>query len=605
LCSFLLRKKWSFERDGNMKATELRQKYIEFYKSKLHVHIPSGSLQPENDPTILFTTAGMHPLVPYLMGASHPAGKRLTNSQKCIRTQDIDEVGDDWHCTFFEMLGNWSLGDYFKVDAINWTYEFLTKVLPFKPEQLACTVFAGESSATGDIPFDETSYNAWLALGIPKERVFKLPREDNFWGPVGGAGPCGPDSESFFIARDFCKLEDPNCSPACKCGRYVEICNNVFMEYEKKKDGGFVKLPKPNVDFGMGLLRVCSILSGSSSVYESSIYEPAMTFIKEKCPDLKKTEHRIIVDHIQAALFAIADGVLPSNVGSGYIVRRVLRRAFRLANKARLEPVYIDRLVDSFIGVYDGHFQEVASKRNAIVGAIREEEEKFSKALGQGLKHLEKELSKITGDVIDGNMAFFMFETFGFPLEVTQEIAAERGLKVDVETFNKAFEEHQAKSRMAGEKLFKGGLADSSEESTKLHTATHLLHEALRRILGDHVEQKGSNITPERLRFDFSHPEKMSPEQVKSVENLVNDQIKKSMEIELKEMSLDEAKAKGAIGLFENKYGERVNVYFMGDFSTEVCGGPHVKNTRELGSFKIQKEEASSRGIRRIKAALI
>jgi alanyl-tRNA synthetase len=587
-----------------MKATELRTKYIEFYKSKMHAQIPSGSLQPENDPTILFTTAGMHPLVPYLMGTSHPAGKRLVNSQKCVRTQDIDEVGDDWHCTFFEMLGNWSLGDYFKVEAIDWTYEFLTKVLPFKPEQLACTVFAGESSEAGDIPFDSVSYNAWLKLGIPKERLFKLPREDNFWGPVGGAGPCGPDSESFFITRDHCKLNNPACSPACKCGRYVEICNNVFMEYEKKKDGGFLKLPKPNVDFGMGLLRVCSILSGSSSVYESSIYEASMTFIREKCPDLKLTEHRIIVDHIQAALFAIADGVLPSNVGAGYIVRRVLRRAFRLANKAHLEPQYIDRLVDFFISAYDGHYQEIVTNRNAIVGAIRDEEEKFSKALSQGLKHLEKELTKVSGEIIAGSMAFFMFETFGFPLEVTQEIAAERGLKVDVETYNKAFEEHQAKSRMAGEKLFKGGLSDSSEASTKLHTATHLLHEALRRTLGTHVEQKGSNITPERLRFDFSHPEKMTPEQIKTVEDLVNVQIHKAMDIELKEMTLEEAKSKGAIGLFENKYGDRVNVYFMGDFSTEVCGGPHIRNTRELGSFRIQKEEASSRGIRRIKAVV-
>jgi alanyl-tRNA synthetase len=584
-----------------MKATELRAKYIEFYKSKSHSQIPSGSLQPENDPTVLFTTAGMHPLVPYLMGAPHPAGKRLVNAQKCIRTQDIDEVGDDWHCTFFEMLGNWSLGDYFKAEAIEWTYEFLTKVLPFKPEQLACTVFAGEN----DIPFDETSYNAWLKLGIPKERLFKLPREDNFWGPVGGAGPCGPDSETFFITRNHCILKNPECSPACKCGRYVEICNNVFMEYEKSKDGTFIKLPKPNVDFGMGLLRVCSILSGASSVYESSIYTPAMSFIREQTPALKFQEHRIIVDHIQAAMFAIADGVLPSNVGSGYIVRRVLRRAFRLANKAHIEPHYIDRLVDLFIGVYDGHYQEVTTKRNALVGAIREEEEKFSKALGQGLKHLEKELTRISGTAIDGKLAFFMFETFGFPLEVTQEIAAERHMSVDVESFNKAFEEHQAKSRMAGEKLFKGGLADTSEESTKLHTATHLLHEALRRVLGPHVEQKGSNITPERLRFDFSHPDKMTPDQIKAVEELVNEQIKRSLPIALKDMSLDEAKAQGAIGLFESKYGDRVNVYFMGDFSTEVCGGPHVENTKDLGGFKIQKEEASSRGVRRIKAVVM
>ena len=583
-----------------MNANELRKKYIDFYKTKAHTQIPSGSLQPENDPTVLFTTAGMHPLVPYLMGAHHPSGKRLVNSQKCIRTQDIDEVGDDWHCTFFEMLGNWSLGDYFKEEAISWTYEFLTKVLPFKPERLACTVFAGEAA----IPFDETSYNAWLKLGIPKERVFKLPREDNFWGPVGGAGPCGPDSETFFITKDHCVLKNPECSPACKCGRYVEICNNVFMEYEKKQDGNFVKLPKPNVDFGMGLLRVCSILSGSSSVYESSIYDPAMTFIKEKAPTLNRQEQRIVVDHVQAAMFAIADGVLPSNVGAGYIVRRVLRRAFRLANKAHLEPQYIDRLVDSFIGVYDSHYQEVTSKRNALVGAIREEEEKFSKALGQGLKHLEKELTRLTGNQIDGKLAFYMFETFGFPLEVTQEIAKERGLSVDITAYNQAFEEHQAKSRMAGEKLFKGGLADTSEESTKLHTATHLLHEALRRVLGTHVEQKGSNITPERLRFDFSHPDKMTPEQIKAVETIVNEQINRGLEIDLKDMSLEDAKAKGAIGLFENKYGDRVNVYFMGDFSTEVCGGPHVKNTRDLGGFKIQKEEASSRGVRRIKAVV-
>lgn len=588
-------------KDMVMKAQELRQKYIEFYKAKAHAPIPSGSLQPENDPTVLFTTAGMHPLVPYLMGAPHPSGKRLVNSQKCIRTQDIDEVGDDWHCTFFEMLGNWSLGDYFKTEAINWTYEFLTKVLPFKHEQLACTVFAGDS----EIPFDDVSYNAWLKLGVPSSRIFKLGREDNFWGPVGGAGPCGPDSETFFITRDHCTLKNPECSPACKCGRYVEICNNVFMEYEKKQDGSFVKLPKPNVDFGMGLLRVCSILSGSSSVYESSIYNESMAIIRQKAASLTVTEQRIIVDHIQAAMFAIADGVMPLNIGAGYIVRRILRRAFRLANKAHMEPHYIDQLVDAFVTAYDGHFPELSTKRNAIVGAMREEEEKFSKALGQGLKHFEKELLKLNGKTIDGKLAFFMFETFGFPLEVTQEIAKERGLVVDVEVYNKAFEEHQAKSRMAGEKLFKGGLADTSEESTKLHTATHLLHEALRRVLGPHVAQKGSNITPERLRFDFSHPDKMTPEQIKAVEDLVNEQIKRGLTISLKDMSLDEAKTAGAIGLFEDRYGDRVNVYFMGDFSTEVCGGPHVKNTKELVGFKIQKEEASSRGVRRIKAVLI
>lgn len=585
-----------------MKSSELRSKYIEFYKSKDHAVIPSAPLQPENDPTVLFTTAGMHPLVPYLMGAPHPSGKRLVNSQKCIRTGDIDEVGDDWHCTFFEMLGNWSLGDYFKTEAIGWTYEFLTKVLTFKPEQLASTVFAGEEG----IPFDEVSYNAWLKLGIPKERIFKLGREDNFWGPVGGAGPCGPDSETFFITRDHCTLKDPNCSPACKCGKYVEICNNVFMEYEKKQDGSFVKLPKPNVDFGMGLLRVCSILSGAKSVYESDVYTPAMNYLKEAAPSLSEREKRIVADHTLAAAFSISDGVLPSNVGAGYIVRRILRRAFRLANKSGMEPHFVDHLVDRYTQVFGGHYPDFASKRNGIVGAIREEEEKFAKALGQGVKHLEKELVKMpaTEKTIDGKLAFFMFETYGFPLEVTQEIAEERGLKVDVDAFNKAFEEHQAKSRMAGEKLFKGGLADTSEESTKLHTATHLLHEALRRVLGKHVEQKGSNITPERLRFDFSHPDKMTPEQIKAVEDLVNEQIKRQLDIRLEDMTLEEAKSKGAIGLFEDKYGARINVYFMGDFSTEVCGGPHVKNTKDLGHFKIQKEEASSRGVRRIKAVV-
>lgn len=585
-----------------MKSSELRSKYLEFYKSKAHTVIPSAPLQPENDPTVLFTTAGMHPLVPYLMGTQHPAGKRLVNSQKCIRTGDIDEVGDDWHCTFFEMLGNWSLGDYFKEEAINWTYEFLTKVLPFKPEQLASTVFAGE----GDIPFDETSYNTWLKLGLPKERIFKLGREDNFWGPVGGAGPCGPDSETFFITRDYCKLKNPDCSPACKCGRYVEICNNVFMEYEKKKEGGFVKLPKPNVDFGMGLLRVCSILSGARSVYESDIYAQAMKFLADSAASLDMHERRIVSDHILAAMFSIGDGVTPSNVGAGYVVRRILRRAFRLANKAGMDPHFVDHLIDGYVAAFNGHYPEINEKRNTVVGIIRDEEEKFGKALGQGLKHLEKELLRMPQGtkVIDGKTVFSMFETFGFPLEVTQEIAAERGLSVDVEAFNKAFEEHQAKSRIAGEKLFKGGLADTSDESTKLHTATHLLHEALRRVLGPHVEQKGSNITPERLRFDFSHPDKMTPDQIKAVENLVNEQIQRGLDIKLEDMTLEEAKARGAIGLFEDKYGARINVYFMGDFSTEVCGGPHVKNTKDLGGFKIQKEEASSRGVRRIKAVV-
>lgn len=584
-------------------AASLREKYLAFYKARQHAEIPSASLQPENDPTVLFTTAGMHPLVPFLMGAPHPLGRRLVNSQKCIRTQDIDEVGDDWHCTFFEMLGNWSLGDYFKKDAITWTHEFITNVLGFDQNKLAVTVFGGDS----ETPADEDSYSVWRSLGYPEERIFKLGRKDNFWGPVGTGGPCGPDSETFFITRDYCTLNNSDCSPACNCGRYVEICNNVFMEYNKQADGSFTKLPQPNVDFGMGLLRVAAIMNGSSSVYESDIYANAMTYLTQTAPDLSKTGRRIIADHLQAALFAISDGVVPSNVGAGYIVRRVLRRAFRLANQVGLEPQYIDSIVDGFINVYESHYPELTKKRNAIIHEMRDEEQKFAKALGQGLKHLEKELARMPAGetVLSGQLAFFMFETYGFPLEVTQEIAVERNLTVDIKAYEEAYAAHQAKSRTAGEKLFKGGLSDSSAESTRLHTATHLLHEALRRILGEHVEQKGSNITPERLRFDFSHPEKMTKEQLAEVETLVNNAITRELEISIENMSVDEAKQRGAIGLFEDRYADRINVYFIGDFSKEICGGPHVKNTRELGRFKIQKEEASSRGVRRIKAVLV
>jgi alanyl-tRNA synthetase len=585
-----------------MKTAELRKKYLEFYKSKSHAVIPSASVLPENDPTVLFTTAGMHPLVPYLMGQPHALGSRLTNAQKCIRTQDIEEVGDNWHCTFFEMLGNWSLGDYFKKEALSWTLEFLTKVLPFKQEQLAVTVFAGDA----DIPADEESVAIWKSLGFPDNKIFRLGKKDNFWGPVGAGGPCGPDSETFFITRSTCAKGKSDCSPACDCGRYVEICNNVFMQYDKQKDGSFKKLAQPNVDFGAGLLRIASILNGSSSVYESDVYQDVMQYLKNMAPTLSERERRIVADHLQTGMFSISDGVLPANVGAGYIVRRLLRRAFRIAGKVNLEIQYIDAIVDRFVTVYQDQYPELVSKRTAICAAIREEEDKFGKALGQGMKHFEKELARLGSEakVISGEIAFHMFETFGFPVELTQEIAAERGMSVDLVAYQKAYEVHQEKSRMAGEKLFKGGLADHSEDSTKLHTATHLLHEALRRVLGTHVEQKGSNITPERLRFDFSHPDKMTPEQIKAVEHMVNDAIQRKLEVRIEDMTLEDAKARGAIGLFEDKYGSRINVYFMGDFSTEVCGGPHVRNTGELGVFKIQKEEASSRGVRRIKAVL-
>jgi alanyl-tRNA synthetase len=584
-------------------TTTLRKKYFDFFVSKQHRLIPSASLLPQNDPTVLFTTAGMHPLVPYLMGLSHAEGRRLVNVQKCIRTQDIEEVGDDWHCTFFEMLGNWSLGDYFKKESIEWSYEFLTKHLGISPEKIAVSVFGGDK----DTPADTESVEIWKTLGFSDAKIFRLGRKDNFWGPVGNTGPCGPDTEIFYIAKSDCRLNNPQCSPACSCGKYVEIWNNVFMQYERTPEGQFKPLPQMNVDTGMGLLRVVSLLNGYTSVYQSDAYASAMDVIRKTAPHMPERDQRIIADHVQTALFAISDGAAPSNVGAGYIIRRILRRAFRIANKQNIEPHYIDRLVDVFVDVYKDQYPELTSKRSNILGVIRDEEEKFGKALTQGLKHFEKELSKpglVQGNVIPGDFAFFMFETYGFPLEVTEEIAAERQLTVDKEAFNKAFEAHQKISRAGGEKLFKGGLADNSEASTRLHTATHLLHEALRRVLGDHVEQKGSNITPERLRFDFSHPEKMTPEQVKQVEEIVNEQIKRDMEITIEDLTLEEAKARGAIGLFEDRYGSRINVYFMGDFSKEVCGGPHVKRTSELGSFKILKEEASSRGVRRIKAVV-
>lgn len=588
---------------GQMDSRSLRKAYFDFFLARGHKLIPSASLLPDNDPTVLFTTAGMHPLVPFLMGQPHPEGRRLVNVQKCIRTQDVDEVGDNWHCTFFEMLGNWSLGDYFKEETISYSFEFLTKILEIPMNKLAVSVFGGDSQA----PEDKESFEIWKKKGFKEDRIFKLPRENNFWGPVGGAGPCGPDTEMFFITRDHCTLHNANCSPACNCGKYVEIWNDVFMQYEKLQDGSFKTLTQKNVDTGMGLLRVIAVLSGMGSVYETDVYRPVMEIMKGVSPHMPKTDRRIVADHIQAAMFAINDGVPPSNVGAGYVVRRILRRAFRLANKQNLEPHYIDRVVDAFAETYKDQYPDVLKNRSALLGSIRDEEEKFGKALGQGLKHFEKELAQgslVGVKEIPGKVAFHMFETFGFPLEVTEELGKERGISVDKVGFQQAYEEHQKSSRMAGEKLFKGGLADHSDASTKLHTATHLLHEALRQVLGTHVEQKGSNITPERLRFDFSHPEKMTPEQVKKVEEIVNAQIHRALDITLEDMSLDEAKAKGAIGLFEDRYGSRVNVYFMGDFSKEVCGGPHVKNTSELGGFKIQKEEASSRGVRRIKAVL-
>lgn len=584
-----------------LSAGQLRQLYFDFFIKRGHRLIPSASLLPENDPTVLFTTAGMHPLVPFLMGQSHPEGKRLVNVQKCVRTQDIEEVGDAWHCTFFEMLGNWSLGDYFKEDAIRFSFEFLTNVLALPVNRLAVTYFAGDP----ETPPDADSAGIWERLGIPRARIYALGRKDNFWGPVGATGPCGPDTEMFYILRETCDLNNPDCSPACGCGRFVEIWNDVFMQYQKQGDGTFVSLPQKNVDTGMGLLRVAAILSGKKSVYETDVYRPVMEYLEGH--PLSERNRRIVADHVQTAMFAIADGIEPSNVGAGYIVRRVLRRALRLTQQAGLDKQCIDLMVERFVRSYDGVYPQLRQKQTEIVAIMRGEEDKFNKALASGLKHLEKELTSLGAGgsaTLPGGLAFFMFETYGFPLELTEEIAGERGIKVDRVAFDEAFRVHQERSRSAGDKLFKGGLADHSVASTQLHTATHLLHEALRRVLGPHVEQRGSNITPERLRFDFSHPEKVTPEQLARVEAIVNEQIRRDLPVTLEEMTLDEARQRGAIGLFEDRYGSKVNVYFMGDFSSEVCGGPHVRRTGELGAFKIKKEEASSAGVRRIKAVV-
>jgi alanyl-tRNA synthetase len=585
---------------------ELREKYINFFVEKSHGAINGASLIPENDPTVLFTTAGMHPLVPFFLGEKHPSGNRLVNFQKCIRTGDIEEVGDDWHLTFFEMLGNWSLGDYFKEESIAMSYEFLTdkKWLGLSPDKLAFTVFAGDENA----PTDTESEKFWMSHGIPKERIFHLGKEDNWWGPAGQTGPCGPCTEIFFIA-DKQKCSD-ECSPACNCGKYVEIWNNVFLEFDKAADASLSKLKQHNVDTGLGVERVVSVLNGAKSVYETEFFEAAIKKITElsKAPvDSKSVPLRIIADHIKTATFAICDGALPSNLGAGYVVRRLIRRAIRYAHKLEIKDGFIPELCSVYIEQYAYVFPELKEKQDEIIKAFVDESAKFEKTLQQGLKEFNKVvfgMKKGKNRTISGRVAFKLYDTYGFPLEITMELANEEGFEVDKDGYAKAFEKHQELSRAGSEKLFKGGMADNSEMTTSLHTATHLLHEALRRVLGDHVEQKGSNITPERLRFDFSHPQKVTREELDKVEALVNEQIKADHEITMIETTFEDAREQGAIGLFANKYGEKVKVYSIGDFSKEICGGPHVEKTSKLGSFKIKKEQASSAGIRRIKAVV-
>ena len=585
-------------------ANKLRQDYIAFFKSKDHKEIPGASLIPENDPTVLFTTAGMHPLVPFLAGEKHPAGTRLVNCQKCIRTGDIDEVGDESHLTFFEMLGNWSLGEYFKEEALSWSYEFLTKVLNIDPERLSVSVFAGDN----DAPRDEEAANIWKKLGIPEERIFYFGKKDNWWGPAGKTGPCGPDSE-MFIDNGSPKCSD-DCNPSCNCGKYLEIWNDVFMQYNKNEDGTYSALSQKNVDTGMGLDRVIATLQGKSNVFETDLFSDVMDLLKELAPNTLTNEvsRRIIADHIRTATFLLAEGVIPGRVDQPYILRRVIRRAVRHGRELGIKDNFTDRVGEIFIHLNGEFYKELVENKEAIIEGLKKEEDAFRQTINKGEKKLKKlfgKMKKQERTEVTGEEIFELYATYGFPPELTEELAAEKGYAVNHTDYETAFEEHQALSRKGAEQKFSGGLADQSEKTTALHTATHLLHEALRRVLGTHVAQKGSNITPERLRFDFSHPEKVTRDKLDEIEALINEQIKADLKVTMEEMSVEEAKAAGAIGLFGDKYGERVKVYTVGNFSKEICGGPHVSSLKELGGFKIKKETSSSAGIRRIKAVLI
>ncbi|HTX72112.1 MAG TPA: alanine--tRNA ligase [Rectinemataceae bacterium] len=595
---------------------ELRRKYIDFFVSKGHVEISGKSLIPENDPTVLFTTAGMHPLVPYLLGEPHPSGRRLTDYQKCIRTGDIESVGDPSHLTFFEMLGNWSLGDYFKEEALAWSFEFLTdpKYLGIPVDSLSVTVFAGEEG----IPRDDDSARIWKKLGIPESRIHFLPREDNWWGPAGETGPCGPDSEMFVdTGKPAC---GPDCRPGCHCGKYFEVWNDVFMQYNKTSEGKYVPLEHPCVDTGMGIERTVAMLQGKKSVYDTEAFTTVLEAIgaatraggaaqSYDAGSESGKSFRIIADHVRTATFILGDpkAVLPSNVGAGYVLRRIIRRAVRHGRKLGIEGSFLSGLAAKVVENYAEPYPELVENRARIMEELENEESRFLETLQKGEHEFEKMLPNLLKNpqkIMSGRLAFKLYDTYGFPIELTEELAAENGLTINRSEFDEAYKKHQDLSRAGSEQVFKGGLADHGEVATRYHTATHLLHKALRLVLGDHVAQKGSNITAERLRFDFSHGSPMTPEELKRVEDLVNEQIRRDLPVSMAMMKLDEARASGAIALFGEKYEETVKVYTIGDFSKEVCGGPHVEHTAVLGRFRIQKEQSSSAGVRRIYAVL-
>ena len=583
-----------------MRAIDIRNKYLNFFKSKGHSVIPSSPVIPENDPSVLFTTAGMQPLVPYLLGEKHPAGNMLTDYQKCIRTVDIDEVGDNRHLTYFEMLGNWSLGAYFKEEAIAMSFEFLTKELNIPVEKLSVTVFAGDE----DAPMDTVAEQAWLKAGIPSERIYHFGKDDNWW-IAGEEGPCGPDTEMFYdTGKEPCS---DHCDPSCGCGKYVEIWNNVFMEYYKDKNG-YTKLKQKNVDTGLGLERMTMLLQGKETPFETELFVPTMEKLQELAKIDDINSRRIISDHIRSSMMIICDGGVPSNTDRGYILRRLIRRLTRHLNKLGISIEDFQGIIDITIDNLKEMYPELVENREKIHKVILEEQQKFMHTLENGEREFEKAVKRAREhgkDRIEGAVVFKLYETYGFPLEMTIELAKEQGIEIDVTEFDKLFKEHQEKSKMGSENKFKGGLAEQNETTIAYHTATHLLHKALQIVLGEHATQKGSNITTERLRFDFAHPQKVTKEELEKVENIVNEQIARDLPVTCEEMTLEEAKKSGAMGLFENKYGDKVKVYTIGDFSKEICGGPHVTHTGELGKFKIKKEEASSAGVRRIKAVLI
>ena len=646
---------------------ELRSLFLKFFQDHGHAVISSASVIPENDPTVLFTTAGMHPLVPYLMGAKHPAGTRLTDVQKCVRTGDIEDVGDFSHLTFFEMLGNWSLGDYFKKEMIPWSWEFLTspKYLGLPKDRLAFSVFAGDE----DCPRDEESAQLWRDCGVADDHIFFLPKENNWWGPAGVTGPCGPDTEMFIITdKEPC---GPDCSPACSCGRYLEIWNDVFMQYNKNAEGKFEPLSQKNVDTGMGLERTICVLNGKKSVYETDSFTGILAKIAELSgktygSDEETTKaFRIIADHMRTSTFIMGDdrGVSPSNVDQGYVLRRLIRRAVRYGMGIGMPDGFTGEIAKVIIAQYQDVYPELKRNEAFVLEQLSLEENRFARTLRQGEKEFEKIYTNVqntrallqsilsaadkvavaqeyaqtkklrpspdlmpiiqaaqagdetalmeavnarlsTLNVMDGRSAFKLYDTYGFPIEMTMELAKEKGLTVDEKDFAERFKQHQATSHAGAEQRFKGGLADHSEQTACLHTATHLLHAALRKVLGPEVAQKGSNITAERLRFDFSFGRKMTAEELAEVERLVNESIAAKVPVVCTETTVAEAKAEGAIGLFESKYGEKVKMYTMGSFSKEICGGPHAANTGDLVSFKIKKEESSSAGVRRIKAVI-